>query len=75
MATRADRRVTFLSQTQEHHLRIFERHAALVEGGGDVIEHKVGHGDVDLARQLNEAGAEVELARPPEEIKWSIGMH
>ena len=43
--------------------------ALLVEAGGDLLDHKVGHGRVDFAGQLDEAGAEVELLGLPREIE------
>ena len=46
---------------------------ALVEAGGDLLDHEVGHGGVDFAGQLDEAGAEVELLGLPGEIKGIDG--
>ena len=44
-------------------LRVF------VEAGGDLVEDEVGHGGVDFAGQLDEAGVEVELLGLPGEIE------
>ena len=44
-----------------------------VECGGDLVEHEVGHGGVDFAGQLDEAGAEVELLGLPGEIEGIDG--
>ena len=47
----------------------------LVEAGGDLLDDEVGHGGVDLAGQLDEAGAEVEFAWPSRRDRTgSMGM-
>ena len=45
----------------------------LVQAGGYLVEDKVGHGGVDLAGQLDEAGVEVELLGFPGEIEGVDG--
>ena len=44
-----------------------------IEGGREILDDEIRHGDVDFAGQLDEAGAEVELAGLPGEIEGVDG--
>lgn len=45
----------------------------VVEAGGDLVEDEVGHGGVDFAGELDEAGVEVELLGFPTEVEGVDG--
>ena len=65
--------VALVGQAQHQDLRSLEGFGAVVERGGGLLNHEVGHGGVDFAGQLDEAGAEVELLGLPGEIEGVDG--
>src|SRR5665213_697327 len=65
--------VALVGHAKDQDLRVFDRLAVFVESGGQVLQDEVGHAQVDLASQLDEACAEVELTGLPREIKRVYG--
>lgn len=57
--------VLFVSRAQHQHFGAIQRFLMLVERLGHVVEHMIGHADIDLARQFDEARAEIPLLGLP----------
>ncbi len=65
--------VLFVGDAEHQDLGALEGLATIVEGVGDLADHPLGHGGVDLAGQFDEAGAEAVFARLPGEVEGVDG--
>ena len=65
--------IALIGDAEDEDFGSIHRLAVVVEAGGDLTEHEIGHGGVDFAGQLDEAGAEIEFPSFPGEIEGIDG--